>query len=123
MNYFLLVLIDWIGDVVIITQLKAEARKLAEKFKYLPYIIERYLEFLGLDNTIKLLEANEKPLIPSIRVNTLKISPSELKHKLEQKGLKLEPLELVPYGFKVIKDVIIPGTKLHHWLMLREKSS
>ena len=26
------------------------------------------------------------------------------------------------YGFKVIKDVIIPGTKLHHWLMLREKS-
>ena len=25
------------------------------------------------------------------------------------------------YGFKVIKDVIIPGTKLHHWLMLREK--
>ena len=25
------------------------------------------------------------------------------------------------YGFKVIEDVIIPGTKLHHWLMLREK--
>ncbi|HDZ17298.1 MAG TPA: RsmB/NOP family class I SAM-dependent RNA methyltransferase [archaeon] len=67
-------------------------------------MIERYLEFLGLDNTIKLLKANEKPLIPSIRVNTLKLSPSELKIKLEQKGFKLEPLEWIPYGFKVIKE-------------------
>ena len=66
-------------------------------------MIERYLEFLGLDNTIKLLKANEKPLIPSIRVNTLKISQSEIKIKLEQKGFKLEPLEWIPYGFKVIK--------------------
>lgn len=66
-------------------------------------MIERYLEFLGLNDTIKLLEANEQPLIPSIRVNTLKLSPSELKIKLEQKGFKLEPLEWVPYGFRVIK--------------------
>ena len=101
--------------VVFITQLKAEARKLAEKFKYLPYIIERYLEFLGLDNTIKLLEANEKPLIPSIRVNTLKISPSELKHRLEQKGFKLEPIEWVPYGFKIIKETFNLGSS-HEYL-------
>ena len=66
-------------------------------------MIERYLEFLGLNNTIKLLKANEKPLIPSIRVNTLKLSPSKLKIRLEQKGFKLEPLEWIPYGFKVTK--------------------
>jgi len=27
------------------------------------------------------------------------------------------------YGFKVIADVAIPGTGLHHWLMLREASA
>ena len=48
-------------------------------------MIERYLDFLGLEETQKLLEANEKPLIPSIRVNTLKISPPDLKEKLEKK--------------------------------------
>ena len=78
-------------------------------------MIERYLEFLGLDNTIKLLKANEKPLIPSIRVNTLKISQSVLKIKLEQKGFKLEPLEWVPYGFKVIKKSFNLGSS-HEFL-------
>ena len=78
-------------------------------------MIERYLEFLGLNNTIKLLKANEKPLIPSIRVNTLKISQSVLKIKLEQKGFKLEPLEWVPYGFKVIKKSFNLGSS-HEFL-------
>ncbi len=81
-----------------------EAKKLAEKFSYLPYMIERYLDFLGLDNTIKLLEANEKSLIRSIRVNIIKISPSDLKIRLKNKGFKLEPLEWVPYGFNIIKE-------------------
>ena len=81
-----------------------EAKKLAEKFNYLTYMIERYLDFLGLDNTIKLLEANEKSLIRSIRVNIIKISPSDLKIRLKNKGFKLEPLEWVPYGFNIIKE-------------------
>jgi NOL1/NOP2/sun family putative RNA methylase len=78
-------------------------------------MIERYLEFLGLDNTIELLKANQKPLMPSIRVNTLKLSPSELKIRLEKKGFKLEPLEWVPYGFKVIKESFNLGSS-HEFL-------
>ena len=42
-------------------------------------MIERYLDFLGLEETQKFLEANERPLTPSIRVNTLKINPIKLK--------------------------------------------
>ena len=57
-------------------------------------MIERYVQFLGLDETLKLLKANEQPLIPSIRVNTLKISVLELKKRLEKKKLKRN-LELV----------------------------
>ena len=66
-------------------------------------MIERYIQFLGLEQTINYLEANERPLTPSIRTNTLKISPSDLKIKLEKKGFELEPIEWVPYAFKVLK--------------------
>jgi NOL1/NOP2/sun family putative RNA methylase len=66
-------------------------------------MIERYIQFLGLDETLKLLEANERPLIPSIRINTLKKSILELKKLLEKKGNELKPIEWIPYGFNIIK--------------------
>lgn len=66
-------------------------------------MIERYFQFLGLDETIKLLKANDTPLTPSIRVNTLKISPVELENKLINKGFKLEPVERISYAYKILK--------------------
>ncbi|MFW9972470.1 MAG: RsmB/NOP family class I SAM-dependent RNA methyltransferase [Candidatus Odinarchaeota archaeon] len=66
-------------------------------------MIERYIQFLGLDETISYLKANEYPLIPSIRTNTLKITSSELRNRLESKGFELEPIKWVPYGFNVLK--------------------
>jgi len=73
-------------------------------------MIERYIKFLGIDDTIKLLKANEKPLNPSIRVNTLKISGAELKKRLEQKDFELEPIDWVPYAFKIIKETYNLGS-------------
>jgi tRNA (cytosine40_48-C5)-methyltransferase len=67
-------------------------------------MIERYIQFLGLDETLKLLEANERPLIPSIRVNTLKTSILELKKRLVKKGNELKPIEWIPYGFNIVKE-------------------
>ncbi|MEE9377473.1 MAG: RsmB/NOP family class I SAM-dependent RNA methyltransferase [Candidatus Lokiarchaeia archaeon] len=67
-------------------------------------MIQRYIQFLGLDETVNLLKANEKPLIRSIRVNKLKISGLDLKQKLEEKGFELEQIEWVPYGFNVIRE-------------------
>ncbi len=78
-------------------------------------MIERYINFLGIDGTIKMLEANEKPLVPSIRVNTLKIKVSELRNKLEQKGFILEPIDWVDCGFNVIKEPLNLGS-LHEYL-------
>jgi NOL1/NOP2/sun family putative RNA methylase len=66
-------------------------------------MIERYIQFLGLKQTKNLLIANEKPLIPSIRVNTLKIEPNRLMVKLENKGFNLEPTKWFPYAF-MVKD-------------------
>ncbi|MGQ4874254.1 MAG: RsmB/NOP family class I SAM-dependent RNA methyltransferase [Promethearchaeia archaeon] len=66
-------------------------------------MIERYIDMLGIDQTIELLNANEKPLIPSIRVNTLKKSPNELKNRLEKRGFILEPVRFLNNGFRVLK--------------------
>ncbi|MFX0023810.1 MAG: RsmB/NOP family class I SAM-dependent RNA methyltransferase [Candidatus Hermodarchaeota archaeon] len=67
-------------------------------------MVERYIQFLGLGQTIEYLKANERPLIPSIRTNTLKILLSDLRKRLEYKGFKLEPIEWISYGFKILKE-------------------
>ena len=78
-------------------------------------MIDRYIDFLGLEETVKLLDANERPLIPSIRINTLKIKVNELKNRLEAKGFKLEPIDWIPYGFKVLNQPLNLGS-LHEYL-------
>lgn len=64
-------------------------------------MIERYFQFLGENQTKLLLDANEKPLTPSIRVNTIKIEKEILKDRLESRGFNLEPIDWIPYGFKI----------------------
>ncbi|MFX1469856.1 MAG: RsmB/NOP family class I SAM-dependent RNA methyltransferase [Promethearchaeota archaeon] len=67
-------------------------------------MVERYIQFLGLNETVNMLKANEKKLTPTIRVNTLKISALELKKRLEEKGFELEQVEWIPCGFKILKE-------------------
>ncbi len=91
------------------------AQELSQKYGYLQYMIERYIDFLGIDETIKLLEANERDLPPSIRINTLKIRIDEIKEMLEHKGFKLKPIDWVPYGFKILNKSLNLGS-LHEFL-------
>jgi len=65
-------------------------------------MIKRYIQILGFEDTLKLLEANEKPLNPTIRSNILKITPEKLKEKLAKKNFNLKNIEWVPYGFEVL---------------------
>ncbi len=67
-------------------------------------MIERYIQFLGMDETVNLLKANEIPLTPTIRVNTLKINSSDLNKRLRNKGFELDPIEMIPYGYNIIKE-------------------
>jgi NOL1/NOP2/sun family putative RNA methylase len=78
-------------------------------------MIERYFQFLGEDQTILLLEVNEKPLTPSIRVNTLKIDKETLKKRLENKGYKLESIDWIDDGF-TIKDSRLNLGSTHEYL-------
>ncbi|MHA1733513.1 MAG: RsmB/NOP family class I SAM-dependent RNA methyltransferase [Promethearchaeota archaeon] len=79
------------------------ASSLARKFGYAPYMIRRYLKLLGEGETRQLLEANDRPLRPAIRVNTLKVHPSELRARMEARGYGFEPVPGVPYGFVVTR--------------------
>jgi len=78
-------------------------------------MVERYFQFLGEDQTKELLEANEKPLTPSIRVNTLKIDKDALRNRLESKGFKFESINWIHYGFKIKKSPINLGST-HEYL-------
>lgn len=78
-------------------------------------MVERYIEFLGLDETIELLKANERPLTPSIRVNTLKIKTEELRERLENKKFKLDLINWIPHAFKVLYQPYNLGS-LHEFL-------
>jgi NOL1/NOP2/sun family putative RNA methylase len=66
-------------------------------------MIHRYIQFLGLEQTEQLLIANDKPLKPCIRVNTLRIKPKMLKERLEKKGFQLTPSKWLSYSFEVQK--------------------
>jgi NOL1/NOP2/sun family putative RNA methylase len=82
----------------------ASAKELARKFGYSTYLVERYVELFGLDDTLRLLEANERGLKRCIRVNTLRIQPKDLVQRLEKKGFRLERISWMPYGFRVLGE-------------------
>jgi NOL1/NOP2/sun family putative RNA methylase len=64
-------------------------------------MVERYVDMLGMDETIQLLQANDTPLPVTIRTNTLKITPKTLQKRLTSKGFELTPVEGLPIAFEV----------------------
>ena len=78
--------------------------ELANKYKYLPYMIDRYIKMLGIEGTKELLQSNEKPLKSCIRINTTKIEIQALLSRLEKKGIQFQKIDQISYGFKVLKS-------------------
>jgi len=91
-----------------------QARRLAEKYGYLPYMIERYIYMFGQE-VHELLEANESPLPTTFRCNDFLISCTDLAKRLEEKGFIVEPLRLAPHGYVVLREPISIGAT-HEYL-------
>jgi NOL1/NOP2/sun family putative RNA methylase len=83
---------------------EASTQGMAKKFGYSLYLVERYVELFGLEDTLRLLKANEKGLKRCIRVNTLRVQSEYLVRRLEKKGFILERIGWVPYGFRVLEE-------------------
>ncbi len=78
-----------------------KARRLAERYGYLPYIVERYLELLG-GEAEELLEANEAPMPETFRCNDYRITCDELASRLGEAGFHLARIPYLPHGFEVV---------------------
>ncbi len=81
----------------------SQARELARRYRYQPYMIERYLRMLGPEETIELLEAFENPerISPAIRCNNNIVRCDELISRLRALGYRLEPIEWASYSYRV----------------------
>ena len=81
-----------------------KAKQLAERYGYLPYMVQRYLLILGLEETLKLLEAFERPLRPVVRANTSLVEPGKLRRRLEEMGFGLEEVPWYYGAFRVVSS-------------------
>jgi len=81
-----------------------KARELAQEYNYRPYMIERYFRMFGEQETKQLLEGNEIPSNPCIRINTLKMDEISVLKSLKTKGYILNKIESIPTAYEIIKN-------------------
>ncbi|MDD5263884.1 MAG: RNA methyltransferase, partial [Candidatus Bipolaricaulis sp.] len=60
----------------------------------------------------RFLAACERPLSTDLRVNTLRISPDDLRSRLERSGILLEPFAWEPTYFRATRPA---GATVEHW--------
>ncbi len=78
-------------------------------------MVERYLELFE-EATEQFLMGNELALPKTIRVNTLAASPSIVVKRLRAKGTRLEPVESLPYAFRVLESSLSLGATTEYLL-------
>jgi NOL1/NOP2/sun family putative RNA methylase len=73
-------------------KLKENAFDLGKQYGYLSYMVERFVQILGEEETIKLLNFNEKELPKTIRLNSLRAPYQKIIESLEKKGIKMKDI-------------------------------
>ena len=107
---------DKTDEKVFRVKVSREAELLADKYGYKPYMVQRYLEVLGREETIELLEANETPLPKTIRCNSYLVDCSVLAKRLSGKGFTVARHPLAPHGL-IIEEEPIPVGATHEYLL------
>ncbi|MHA2379529.1 MAG: RsmB/NOP family class I SAM-dependent RNA methyltransferase [Candidatus Thorarchaeota archaeon] len=97
-------------------QLRKRAKGIADEYGYLAYMIERYLSLWGEEDTLRFIEACEKPIRTAIRVNTLKTTVDSLVSRLESKNVTMERIPWLEEGFWADFKEGTPGSLFEHML-------
>lgn len=108
------------------TQPSTSVYSIGEKYGYLPYMIERYVEMLGEEETVKLLHFYETELPKIIRLNSLRSSYSETVKLLANKGVELKDIQEIEEGKEVVSSRIPIGATpeyLNGYYFLQGKNS
>ena len=100
--------------MMLLRELRQRAKVLAQKYGYLPYMVERYLALWGEEETIRFLDACNRPIRTSIRVNTLKARTDTLVERLRRKGVGLERIPWLDEGWWAEFGSLSPGALLEH---------
>ena len=77
-------------------EISDEAKNLAKKYGYRPYMIARYFSMFGSEETQEFLDANEQLSPLSLRVNTLKSDPQSCIRCIDIKRLQIKTLRTYP---------------------------
>lgn len=93
----------------------SDAHRLAKKYGYKEFMVERYLALFG-DETDQFLRGNDHRFLKTIRVNTLAIPIPEEKQRLETKGLELAPIDGLAYAFQVLESPLAVGATTEYLL-------
>ena len=99
---------------------------IGEKYGYLPYMIERYVEILGEEETIKLLHFYETNLPKTIRLNSLRSPYSRTMKLLTSKGVELKNIPEIEEGKEVVSSLVPIGATpeyLNGYYFLQGKNS
>lgn len=92
-----------------------DAERLAKKYGYKTFMVERYLALFG-EETEQFLQGNDQLLPKTIRVNTLATTIQKATQRLEAKGVKLEPIPNLPYAFQVLESPVAIGATTEYLL-------
>lgn len=80
---------------------KDPAAHISLRYSHPAWLVKRWLEEYGLEETAALCQANNGPAPNTVRTNTLKVSRQELVVRLREAGLSVEPTPFAPEGLKI----------------------
>jgi 16S rRNA (cytosine967-C5)-methyltransferase len=94
------------NDLNAIDEISDPVKRLALQFSHPEWLIQRWLNHFGEEETTLMCKANIKPPLVTVRVNTSKVSVEEMLERLQQEGLQVEKGDLSEDAIKVIKGNI-----------------
>lgn len=95
------------------------------KYSFPSWLIKRWYERFGLEDTVKLCVYFNEEASVAIRTNTLKISRNELKKKLEEEGIESKESNICPDGLIVsfVENSVFESTAFKKGLFLAQSES
>lgn len=99
------------GEIAYPDPVEEPALFLSLKHSHPLWLVERWLERFGWEETTALCKANNEPPPVVLRCNTLKTTPEQLLKQLTKEGLVVHPSALVQEGVIVEKAAHLPELK------------
>ena len=98
--------------------------KLAMETSHPLWLVKRWVDQLGVEETKKMCEINLTPPTQTARVNTVKTTVEECLTLLEEEGFQVEASDVIPEGIKVLKGNVANSTCFRDGLLtIQDESS